>query len=31
VFLPQATLRRRKEWNDETQQKIKELQKLIAE
>jgi GcrA cell cycle regulator len=31
VFLPQATLRRRKEWTDETQQKIRELQRLIAE
>lgn len=31
VFLPVATLRRRKEWTDETQNKIRELQKLIAE
>jgi hypothetical protein len=31
VYLPVATLRRRKEWTDETTLKIRELQKLIAE
>ncbi len=31
VFLPVATLRRRKDWTDETTTKIRELQKLIAE
>jgi hypothetical protein len=31
VFLPKITLKRRKEWTSETEQKIKELQRLIAE
>lgn len=31
VYLPLATLKRRKEWTDETQNKIRELQRLIAE
>jgi hypothetical protein len=31
VFLPKITLKRRKDWTSETEQKIKELQRLIAE
>ncbi len=31
VYLPVTTLRRRKDWTDETTLKIRELQKLIAE